>query len=189
MWHNTYLSVTSILALKAHLYSQELPDLEQAKFNVMHTTFIMNYIHNSTSDESVFKASQVFDSLFSRHFLSNQVSNAILMLIQINHIYPAFTSQLREGQALPQLKDSVAVCSEVLQKGGSAIPNKKLVCRLLEGLFSHYFSSFRRSFSPLDQLWFLQLANTHGEWRAATQQITKSFVSSSYSGWLLHLHV
>ena len=47
VWHNTYLSVTSMLALKAHLHSQELPDLEQAKFNVMHTTFTMAYIHEN----------------------------------------------------------------------------------------------------------------------------------------------
>ena len=105
------------------------------------------------------------------------------MLLLINN---CFISQLREGQALPQLKDSVAVCSEVLQEGGSATLNKKIVCRLLEGLFSHYFSSFRQSFSCLDQLWFLQLANTHREWRAVTQQITESVVSSSYSGLLLH---
>ena len=174
-----------MLALKAHLHSQELPDLEQAKFNVMHTTFIMNYIHGSTSDESVFRASQVFSSLFSRHFLSNlQVSIAISHL----NVFIAFISQLREDQPLPLLKDSVAVCSEVLQEGGRANPNKKLICRLLEGLFSHYFPSFRQSFSPLDQLWFLQLANTHSEWRAVTQQITESVVSSSYSGWLLHTY-
>ena len=90
--------------------------------------------------------------------------------------------QLREEQPLPQLKDSVLVCTEVLQEGGRASIDTELVRRLLEGLFSHYFSPYRQAYSPQDMEWFLQLANTNSEWRAATRQLSESVISSSYSG-------
>ena len=71
MWHNTYLAVISMLALKAHLHSQPLPNVELAKFNVMHTTFITAYIHPTCSQTALLRASQVFTALLSRHFKRN----------------------------------------------------------------------------------------------------------------------
>ena len=71
VWHNTYLAVTSMPAFKDHLYSQSLPNIEQAKFNVMHTTFIMAYIHPTCSQKALLRASQVFTAMFKHHFQSN----------------------------------------------------------------------------------------------------------------------
>ena len=76
VWHNTYLAVTSMPALKAHLYSNPLPKIEQAKFNVMHTTFTMAYIHPTCSQKALLRASQVFTTMFEHHFQSKlQVHN------------------------------------------------------------------------------------------------------------------
>ena len=70
MWHTTYLAVSSMLKLKAHLYSQPLPNIEQAKFNVMHTTFTVAYIHPTCTNEALLRAGQVFTTMFSDHFHS-----------------------------------------------------------------------------------------------------------------------
>ena len=71
VWYNTYLAVTSMPAFKHHLLSDPLLDIEQAKFNVMHTTFIMVYIHSTCSQKALLRASQVFTAMFKHHFQSN----------------------------------------------------------------------------------------------------------------------
>ena len=71
VWYNTYLAVTSMPAFKRHIYSSPLLDIEQTKFNVMHTTFIMVYIHPTCSQKALSRASQVFTAMFKHHFQSN----------------------------------------------------------------------------------------------------------------------
>ena len=187
VWYNSYLAVTSMPALKAHLYSNPLPKIEQAKFNVMHTTFIMAYIHPTCSQKALLRASQVFTAMFKHHFQSNlevSIHTTHVPLLSITcymfHFVPLF-SQLGEGQSLPQLKNSVTVCTEVLQEGEGASIDTKLVQRLLESLFSHYFSPYQQAYTHQDMEWFLRLANTSSEWRAFTHRL--GVISSGDSGW------
>ena len=54
---------------------------------------------------------------------------------------------------------------------------------LLEGLFAHFFSPYRRSYDTKDVQWFLELANEQVNWRA--NPLERSVMVSSLSDDLL----
>ena len=55
-------------ALRVHLYMIPVAPTEEAKFNIMHTTFLAAQIYPALTQEVLIHAGQVFTTLFCRYF-------------------------------------------------------------------------------------------------------------------------
>ena len=71
IWYQTYLQVMSMPALKSCLYEMPIPLDEEAKFNIMHCTFVMIHIHQTPDDDVLIKGSQVFATLLQTYLETN----------------------------------------------------------------------------------------------------------------------
>lgn len=67
-WYQAYLQIMTMTALKTHLYTTPLPLKEEAKFNIMHSTYLVMYSSSQPSEEAMYKAIQVVMSLLSKYF-------------------------------------------------------------------------------------------------------------------------
>ena len=68
VWYEAYQKVISLQALRVHLYVTPIAPAEEAKFNIMHATFLVGQIYPTLTPEVLMHAAQVFTTLFCRYF-------------------------------------------------------------------------------------------------------------------------
>ena len=93
-----------------------------------------------------------------------------------------FTLQLKSD--CPKLSNVTNVAVEVLTSTmftPNLHRNDHGVCRLMEGLFAHFFSTDRRTYHVEDVHWFLELANEQVEWKANVYEQDVDVVSGDLS--------
>ena len=71
MWYQTYKSVLSVAALRSSIYATSIPYTEQAKFNLMHTTFALMHIYPMVNNEVLIKGNTLFNNLLEKYFKSD----------------------------------------------------------------------------------------------------------------------
>ena len=65
----------------------------------------------------------------------------------------------------PNLEEMVSVTLAILSET-TTFSSVRSVRLLVEGLFAHFFASYRHSYHTEDIQWFLELANKQENWRA-----------------------
>ena len=82
-WYRTYHSVMSMPALKSHLYMSSLSENEEAKFNVMHTTFALMHTYHQLDKDALDKGSSLFTILLDKYF--NDTTLQVFYIVVLRH--------------------------------------------------------------------------------------------------------
>ena len=121
-------------ALKVHLYSIPLPPDEQAKFNIMHSTYLLINTSNEITDDALISSTHCFTSLLSKHFTKD---------LKVSSSSPRRGygfSQLKEERSVPGLQECTGILFEVAMTVGQTNERDiELSRRILEGLMEHFF--------------------------------------------------
>lgn len=91
-------------------------------------------------------------------------------------------SSLQLHNGVPHLADVTAVAVEILCDttfSPSLHRDNQNVRLLMEGLFEHFFSSYRPSYHPEDAHWFMELANDQTQWLVT--DVSRSVIARSFS--------
>jgi hypothetical protein len=123
-WYNTYHHVMSMSALRVHLYSIPLYPNEQAKFNIMHCTFLYINSFSQPTKDSLVKSTRIFYSLLSKYFKRDL--------------------NLKNDQNIPGLAESMNTLTEIaISSDSSSLQEQELKRLIFEGLLEHFFSEYK----------------------------------------------
>ena len=85
MWYLTYQDFLSMPVLKSHVYLMpSLPEIEEAKFNVMHTTFAIIHTFTELNKNELNEGQKSFAILFERFFKEDlQVCTCTKLILHV----------------------------------------------------------------------------------------------------------
>jgi hypothetical protein len=164
LWFDVYRDVMSMSAVKDYLYKNLTP-LSEAQHNIMQTVFlIIQSGHGYDNMDSLLTAIKIFTILFEKYLTDNM--------------------ELK-NDAPPRLKDAMTIVIDELI--GSSVEvalqhfNTQLR-RILEGLFSHYFSKHLPLPHHEDIKWFFTIVNKNYQWTKPAQSDVNSIHESDAHG-------
>ena len=88
-WFRTYQQVMSFSALRSRLYMTNFPDVEEAKFNAIHSTFVLMHIYPHVNEDVLSKGCSLFTMFLEKYFTEDLKVRSIIMII-ILYMYTVF---------------------------------------------------------------------------------------------------
>ena len=133
-------------------------EVVEARLNVMQAVFLAIQTSLSLGADILLKGQQVFQTLFNRYFTE---ALEVPMWGGEGGRGGLFLTQLK--MHCPRLIEVVDIISET-SFSPSLHHDSRSVQLLMEGLFAHFFSPYRRGYHTEDIQWFLELANKQEHW-------------------------